>query len=235
MREVRRTLLESAFVGGVGLVLGLSANAMNPDGLVLSKNYFKRPVVNGTQTTRPGQNGLAATEPGSGNEHRDTGNRLKANGQNGSSAGETPTENAVVDYLQGYGLQPITYEETVALFQDSSHHEGICVFIDARDDEQYAEGHVPAAYQLDHYRTERYPERYIETLLEACAGAVNIVVYCNGGKCEDSVFTAGDLFDHGVDPNRVFVYVGGFETWAAGNMPIEKGQRLSGQVNGGQQ
>ena len=209
MKEAKRTLLEFVLVGAAGLVLGLSVNAVNPEGLILSKDYFEKPdnaVANGG-----GDGGVE-------NDHR-----------GGSSTNEIPTDDSVFDYLRELGLQPITHEETVALFQDPFYDDGVSIIIDARNDALYTEGHIPGAYQLDHYRMDRY----IDAVLQACAGAEKIVVYCNGGKCEDSEFVAFDLFDHGVDPSCVYVYAGGFEEWAAGNMPIERGWRNSEDVTGG--
>jgi rhodanese-related sulfurtransferase len=198
MTEVKRTLLESGLVVVAGLAVGLSANALNPEGLTLSRDYFHKP-----------NHGV----------------------ENGPPRNEGVAENSVFDYLRELGLQPITHEEVVTLFRSPSYEDGLYVFVDARNGAFFTEGHVPGAYQLDHYRVEHY----IDTVLKACAGAEKIVVYCNGGKCEDSEFAAGDLFDHGVDPNCVFIYAGGFETWAAHSLPIERGPRLSGQITGGQQ
>ena len=209
MKEVTRTLLEFVVVGVAGLVLGLSVNAINPDGLILSRDYFEKPknaVANG------GSDGGVENDP-----------------RGGSSTNEIPTEDSLFDYLRELGLQPITHEETVALFQDPFYDDGVSIIIDARNDALYTASHIPGAYQLDHYRMERY----IDAVLQACAGAEKIVVYCGGGKCEDSEFAAFDLFDHGVDPSCVYVYAGGFEEWADNNMPIETGTRNSGNITGG--
>jgi rhodanese-related sulfurtransferase len=38
------------------------------------------------------------------------------------------------------------------------------------------------------------------------------------------------LRDAGVSKDRLFVYAGGFDEWSARHMPIETGERNSGQV-----
>ena len=41
-----------------------------------------------------------------------------------------------------------------------------------------------------------------------------IVIYCQGGNCEDSIFLAEDLvYRHGVDPSIVHIYEPGWEEW----------------------
>ena len=64
-------------------------------------------------------------------------------------------------------------------------------------------------------------------LLPACENAETIVVYCNGGKCEDSFLAAGDLLEEGVEMHKILVYSGGIAAWKADNLPVERGERLS--------
>lgn len=122
---------------------------------------------------------------------------------------------------EGYRL--LEHEAVLSLFQDPAYQQEQFIFIDARDDTHYAEAHIPGAFQLDHYRLERY----IEDLLPRCHNAEKIVVYCNGGKCEDSKLAAADLIDQGIDPDKVFVYTGGVAEWRRDGLPFETGPRLS--------
>ena len=100
------------------------------------------------------------------------------------------------------------------------------VFIDARDDRHYEEGHVPGAYQFDRY----YPEKHLPAVLPACLTAMKVVVYCTGGSCEDSEFAALALKEAGVPQDRLLVYAGGMTEWGANGWPVEAGERQSGNL-----
>jgi rhodanese-related sulfurtransferase len=125
------------------------------------------------------------------------------------------------------GLQLAETAQAAHFFTDPKREQGLIVFVDARDDEHYRAGHIPGAFQLDHY----HPENYLAAVLPACQAAEQIVVYCKGGSCEDSEQTAIFLRDAGIPKDRLFVYAGGFDEWTARHMPVETGERNSGQVS----
>ncbi len=60
--------------------------------------------------------------------------------------------------------------------------------------------------------------------------AERVVVYCNGGNCEDSELAASLLRDAGIPAEKLQVYLGGFTEWEAQGMPVEIGVRSSGQL-----
>lgn len=124
------------------------------------------------------------------------------------------------------GLQLAQSNQVVQFYNDPAKDQGVVIFVDARDDEHYQAGHIPGAFQLDHY----HPERYLATVLPACQAAQKIVVYCKGGSCEDSEQTAIFLRDAGISKDRLFVYAGGFDEWTAARLPIEAGERNSGRM-----
>jgi 3-mercaptopyruvate sulfurtransferase SseA len=110
------------------------------------------------------------------------------------------------------------------LFRDPRCQQGLVVFIDARNEEHYKGGHVPGAYLLDYF----YKENYLESVLPACNMAQEIVVYCNGGNCEDSLLTA-NLLMTAIPKERLLVYSGGMTEWNTNGWPVEIGERNSGQ------
>jgi rhodanese-related sulfurtransferase len=114
----------------------------------------------------------------------------------------------------------------VELFRDPRYEQGLVIFIDARDDQHYAAGHIPGAWPFDRFR----PEQYLPTVLPACLTAVKVVVYCNGGECEDSEFAAIMLRDAGVPREALFIYAGGITEWKAQRLPMEAGARRSGEL-----
>ncbi len=95
--------------------------------------------------------------------------------------------------------------------------ESSIVFIDARDDDHYEKCHIPSAIQFDYYR----PDEYIDTVCDFAADAEIVIIYCNGGECEDSIQTARYLTEEIDDPlpfEIVHVFEGGIQAWyQAGN------------------
>lgn len=203
MRNAKTLLLEATLVAAVGLVFALIANAISPRGLRLSRNYF------------PGSEKLSAFIPATTNSSVKPANVAAIN----------PLE-ATLRRLEQRGLQLITSNAVAELFRDLRYEQGLVVLIDARDDQHYQAGHIPGAWQFDHYRAEHY----LPTVLPLCLNAQKVVVYCNGGACEDSEFAAVMLRDAGVPRENVFVYAGGITEWTAGGWPVETGARRSGQL-----
>jgi len=191
---VNAVFLEAVLVAAIGLALAFAANQLSPRGLTLGRNYS------------PG-NALAAARSG-----------VNAAQTNGSS-----TAQQLEKQLAAEGLQLADRTRTVQLFNDSEREQGLVIFVDARDDEHYQAGHIPGAFQLDHY----HPEKYLAETLPACQAAQKIVVYCKGGSCEDSEQTALFLRDAGIPRDRLFVYAGGFDEWQANHLPAELGERNS--------
>ncbi len=97
----------------------------------------------------------------------------------------------------------------------------VCLLIDARKMDNYTDGHIPGAYQVDYYQLSEQIEKIRDQL-----GVDFIIVYCNGGDCEDSLALAHDLiFEYQVDDFRVWVYEGGYEEWfKKKKQPIVKGE-----------
>jgi rhodanese-related sulfurtransferase len=193
---VKKVLLEATLVGAVGVVLAFAANALSPRGLKLTRNYS------------PG--GALA--------------RVVALGNN--SGTNHPAADLLDKQFRAEGLQLADSNLVARLFADPVKDQTRVIFVDARDDEHYQAGHIPGAYQLDHY----HPENYLAVVLPVCDVAEKIIVYCKGGSCEDSEQTALFLRDAGVAKERLFVYAGGFDEWTANRMPVETGQRNSGQL-----
>jgi len=92
------------------------------------------------------------------------------------------------------------------------------LILDARDAEEYREGHVPGARNLTYEQAATDP-----ALLEKLdPGGRPIIVYCGGGECEVSMQLANELIGDGF--KRVAVYLGGFPEWHTANKPVERGE-----------
>ena len=213
MQEVKRTFREFLALIALGLVTSLIANTASPDGLSLTNNYFRKPVLPPKLDTLPG-NGDTGSRPGNGTTTK-------------SGNGDEPkTEEEMVRRLKERGFQALYHQQVLEDYNSPYRTDGLYVFIDARSDANYKTGHLPGVYQLDHY----YIDRYINTVLEACKIAEKIVVYCNGGTCEDSELVVGDLMEKGLEPHKLFIYAGGFSMWKDKGKDIEIGERNSGQI-----
>ena len=122
---------------------------------------------------------------------------------------------AGLDLSQDYFQKPkheflvVSAEEFAEYAEYALAPEGDIVFVDARRRSQYERGHVPGAYCVP-----RNDPAALEQLIEALPAAQMIIIYCQGGNCEDSIFTAEDLvYRNDVPPDLVNIYEGGWEEW----------------------
>jgi len=111
--------------------------------------------------------------------------------------------------------QPLRVDvSTVKRFYDA----GAAMIVDARDAEDYAQGHIPGALNLPSEQALSDPAR-----LEALdPGGRPIIVYCGGGACEASMHIAEALI-YQAGKRRVLVYEGGWPEWVAQGYPGKTG------------
>lgn len=95
---------------------------------------------------------------------------------------------------------------------------GEIVIVDARSDEPYQSGRIPGAIQFDYYRAEYYAE-----VIPRVMAAQQVIVYCNGGTCEDSLLTCQHFVSLGVPSNHLCLFKDGWEAWKKAGLPIETG------------
>jgi rhodanese-related sulfurtransferase len=199
---IRKILAEALVVAVLGAAFALAANQISPRGLLLTSNYFPGGTNN---SVRP-----VATPNNAGT----------------NSVPLTP-EQVAIQNMKEKGLQTIDGSQALQFFQDPRRQQDIVVFVDARDDSHYHEGHIPGAYQIDPYNRDKY----LEAALPVCLKAEQIVVYCNGGECDDSESIALLLRDDiGIVNQKIFVYTGGITEWNAKKLPMETGERNSGTL-----
>lgn len=203
----REILRDSVVLLLAGIAVGLVANGISPRGLSLRRDYF-----------------AGLNRPGAG--HATSESRAASFARAPAVASESTGINAARRVrLAARGIDLADHARAVELFRDGDYVAGRIVFIDARDDVHFKAGHIRGAWQLDHYRLEQH----LTEILGACAIAERIVVYCNGGECEDSELAANDLLQFGVPATKLLVYAGGITEWTSQGMPIETGSRASGQ------
>lgn len=200
MLSKSKFLAETVVLIVAASAIGLIANTIGPRAIKLSRDYFPsgRPAPTAPQTTRP----ATTTDP-----QADTGDD--------SDPPEAQDSPAIE-----HGLQPAGSEKALKWFKDMPTSDGLVVFVDARPDLEYEEGHIPGALHVDHYRQDEY----LPAVMDRLEAAQVIVVYCNGGDCEDSIFLSNDLiYEHGLPYEHVFLYEGGMKDWNAKGRPVRKG------------
>jgi rhodanese-related sulfurtransferase len=198
---VKRIVLEGLWVAVLGAAVAFAANALSPRGLRLDRDYFHL-------TLRP-QAAATNLNPG------------------GAGAG-TNSLTELLANLKRHGLQLIESNRVSRLYNDPRREAGLIIFVDARDEKDYQQGHIPGAYEF----YNPYQEKYLASLGPICRIAQQVVVYCHGGdQCDDSLNTALTLRGVlGVPNENLFVYTGGFTEWRANGLPVETGALPGGQL-----
>ncbi len=100
-------------------------------------------------------------------------------------------------------------------------HEAI--FIDARSEEHYHEGHIKGALSLPWQRVHEY---FIEVAEQLDPGKP-IITYCDGETCELSHELAIFLKDMGFNNSRVLV--NGWGLWLESGLPVISGVDAGGE------
>jgi rhodanese-related sulfurtransferase len=192
-------------VGVIGVAFAFLANQLSPRGLNPAMNYFPGDA-------KPSTVPAPAVPP------------LTSGGTNVPAPSSA---DALAARLKGNGLQLLDRAGVEKLFHDPRRQENLIMFIDARDEDHYQEGHIPGAFEFYPY----HPEKYLETVLTPCQIAGQIIVYCTGGDCEDSESAALFLRDAGGVPGaKLLIYGGGMTEWEAAGLPVESGPRNSGNI-----
>ena len=246
MNAVAATVAEATLVLATGLALGLTANALDERGLDLGRDHFpKAPVTPAATPDATPDGGTAATpreepapEPTTPAEDPAPAPDAPvtppddapppAAEATAALVEEAPLDPAIVARLAEKGLQAMTLAEALTTWQDPMRQYEAFVFVDARDDLHYEEGHIPGAWPFDPFR----PDAYLPDLMPLLPTSMKLVVYCNGGDCEDSESAAIQLLQWGADASRLFVFAGGITAWRDAGLPVEKGARNSGDIEG---
>jgi rhodanese-related sulfurtransferase len=115
--------------------------------------------------------------------------------------------------------QEIELDEVAKVFKDPGTKQGLNIFVDARKEDLYVEGHIPGAMHCDPYDAAAH----VDAVLARTNGVERVIVYCGGGDCEDSIFLCRELIDAGVPEDSVFLFPGGWKEWNAKQLPVETG------------
>lgn len=131
-----------------------------------------------------------------------------ADGLKPGNPGWKPTLKAVLPKGQ------ITLDEAKQAF------DGGASFIDARRKEEYEAGHIQGAIRINLKSFENGDP----PLLAMVPRESMVIVYCGGGKCDESERVAEMLNNSGY--KKVFVVHDGFPGWKAMGWPVETGEGM---------
>ena len=92
---------------------------------------------------------------------------------------------------------------------------GSALFLDARPESQYLEGHIQGALNLPWQSVDQY---YME-MVERIDGSETIITYCDGESCDLSHKLA--LFLKEMGHVNVRVLVNGWTVWQQAGLPVE--------------
>ena len=198
MKTAKNTALEFALIGVVGVVIALIGNTVRARGAIdLSKNYFFIPPVE--VDTAPATQGEAS-------------DAAKANDPE-TTAPEQPK----------HSYKEVDFDAAQTILEDPNTAGGLNVFIDARGDDDYEEGHIPGALQCIPYEIDVY----IDAITDNVLGAEKVIVYCGGGECEDSIYMCRELVEMGVPQEAIHLFPGGWSEWVERGGEIETGREGS--------
>ena len=117
-----------------------------------------------------------------------------------------------ITQIENSSLQPqireISIDVAERLFSDS------VLFIDAREEEYYHEGHIPNSICNDDFDSLVYQ---IEDFITYNNG---FVVYCSDDDCGSSEDLAYQLKDKGF--TNIYLFKGGWKQWIENDLPIEE-------------
>lgn len=87
------------------------------------------------------------------------------------------------------------------------------LFIDARNQDEYQEGHIAGAINIPYFSVDEFIGR-----LAGIDKSKPLVTYCEGADCDMSIRLGDELFDRGY--KKVFVFFGGWEDWRKADYPV---------------
>ncbi len=137
--------------------------------------------------------------------------RLLTNAWSGRSVATAPTPTPAAG--EAPIPLPLGLQQVKELYD---RHEA--TFVDARDNADFAEGHVTGAVSFPVGEAEGQLARFRDKVPQTAT----LVVYCNGYSCHDSRTLADRLI--GAGWRQVYIFEGGYPEWRDAGYPVARGQ-----------
>lgn len=211
MKTMRKVILETVALLAIGTTVAYAGNAFRKNhSIEWTRDYFKKVQVQVPIKSAP-------------IEEAATTKVATAAVVAADSPSTTPipvaAESEVEKHLQ-HDYQSIDLAGVEAAIADPRYEQGMIVIVDARADEPFEAGRIPGAVQCDHYQLDKY----IGPVMNKARVADQVIVYCNGGQCEDSIFMCQNLMERGLAYDAIFLYEGGWKEWEKSGNPIATGK-----------
>ena len=122
-------------------------------------------------------------------------------------------EQRIEDIINKTGLTSITLSEAKRAFDENS-----VVFVDSRNGDEFAEGHISGAVNIP---WEEFEIRSSELLVHI-PEHIPLITYC-GGSCESSAELAEALVEMGY--TEISILLNGWQLWIEADYPVESEKR----------
>lgn len=134
--------------------------------------------------------------------------------------GEWNTDKGVVS--AGAKNKPVIHEIEIGdiLAVKGIFDDGGTIFLDARSEDAFNEGHITGATSFPVFMFEEK----IESFYQTTPPSTPVITYCSGRECQDSHELAQLLMDIGY--SEVHVFIDGYPAWLDMGFPVEA-------INGG--
>jgi rhodanese-related sulfurtransferase len=123
----------------------------------------------------------------------------------GSNTGDVNLSNLTRDVFN----QP----RLISLTQAYELYRQKVIFVDARNPEEYEEGHIAGAINIPYFSIDQFSDK-----LAAIDKTEPLVTYCEGADCDMAIRLGNELFTKGY--KKVFVFFGGWEEWENADYPV---------------
>lgn len=201
--SMNKVVIAAAVIIGVGGAIGLADMAMRKGKLLMERP--EPPPIESVLAPRTRRETPAAIPDRTPENATNVAPPTPAD----TSASQTPPSAAPTAELpKGH----ITIEQAAGLYDQQAF------FVDARRKEVYAEGHVANAFRADMESFKNTTPSWVAALPKDML----LVVYCNGGDCDESEHVAQLLNASGF--TAVYIMHDGFPGWKAAGLPVETGE-----------
>ncbi len=100
---------------------------------------------------------------------------------------------------------------------------GEALFLDARSEEAYSQGHIPGAFSLSYKSFEQGVPEWVNDLPKDQP----LVIYCDGADCHASKVVYEKLLELGFEEDKLRIFSGGWTEWVKQGGEVEpEGQGL---------
>jgi rhodanese-related sulfurtransferase len=227
MTFIKRFVIEGVVICILAGAVGLGANALHPNGVIITRNYFKiggsKPLPVQT-TASPAV--VASTPPRvvAPPVAVPVESMIPAAPNEPSPSSVTPKPESVQEDCikqDENGLILACFDFIFGAWSAMGAGDSTVVFVDARTKENYTAGHIPGAVLIDHY----HQDHYLPDLLPRMQAAQVIVVYCDDA-CEASRYlTTSLIYEHQLSPQTLYIYEGGIAEWIVREQLLTQGDQ----------